>query len=73
MPIMDIQDIVKKAGGTKHVSTALGLTYQAVHKWESVPSKHVWRVAQMAGMSPEDVRPELFTPAERVAELRSAT
>jgi len=57
---MDIQEIVEKAGGAKEVAAALDLTYQAVHQWQQVPAKHVFKVAKMAKVKPEKVRPEMF-------------
>jgi DNA-binding transcriptional regulator YdaS (Cro superfamily) len=57
---MDIQEIVEKAGGAKKVAGALNLTYQAVHQWEQVPAKHVFKVARMAKVEPEKVCPEMF-------------
>lgn len=57
---MDIQEIIEKAGGKHQVANALGLTYMAVHQWKAVPTRHVIKVAKMAKLKPEQVRPEMY-------------
>lgn len=54
-----VQGILDMAGGRNHVANALGLTIQTVDKWERrIPGKHARRVAIMAGLPLEIVRPD---------------
>ena len=64
---VDAKAIIEKAGGRYAVADATGVTYQAVQQWEQtmVPARRAVLVASMAGMKPEDVRPDVFY---RVAE-----
>lgn len=54
-----VQGILDMAGGRNCVANALGLTIQTVDKWERrIPGKHARRVAIMAGLPLEIVRPD---------------
>lgn len=37
----------------------LGISRQAVHKWQRVPRKQLRRVAEISGMPAETLRPDL--------------
>ena len=57
---MDTKDVIEKAGGHRAVASALGLSTQAVYSWKAVPAKHLFKVAEMAKVKPQEVRPEMF-------------
>lgn len=59
---MDTKQIIAKAGGVVKVARALGLTHPSVSVWKQVPPPHVRAVANMAGLHPSEVRPDLYDP-----------
>ena len=57
---MDIQIILNKAGGVRAMADALGLTTQGVYKWKRVPAEHVFKVSELTGFHPTELRPDLY-------------
>lgn len=54
-----VQGILDLAGGPAEVARTLGLSIQTVSKWERrIPGQHARRVAIMAGLPLEIVRPD---------------
>lgn len=53
---------IKKAGGPRVLGTELGLTKQAVLKWEEVPAKHVLTVERLSGVTRYELRPDIYGP-----------
>lgn len=51
---------LNKAGGVNALSNALAITHGAVSQWEVVPAKRVLAVAAITGISPADLRPDLY-------------
>lgn len=54
-------------GATKRVADGLGISTAAVSQWERVPRDRVAQVAAILGVSPADLRPDLYAarqPAE---------
>jgi pyruvate kinase len=53
-------------GATKRLADGLGISTAAVSQWERVPRDRVVQAARILGVSPEDLRPDLYTsePAE---------
>lgn len=59
-----VEGVLSLAGGRAAVAVALGLTIQAVAKWDRrIPGKHAREVAIMAGLPLEIVRPDLVRAA----------
>lgn len=57
-----VQGILAIAGGSGEVARKLGITVQAVLKWDRrIPSQHAREVAIMAGLPLAVVRPDLVT------------
>ena len=66
---MDTKDIVDKAGGVYAVAEAFGITRQAVEQWiktNRVPAHQALAVADMAGLPPSQIRPDIY-PAKLFA------
>ena len=62
---MDTQSIIRRAGGPTKVARAIGLrSHATVIGWKRVPDVHVRIVARMAGLTPHDLRPDVFGPDE---------
>ena len=55
-----LTEIIKRAGGRRAIARALGMTEQAVGQWRQVPPRWAVDVAAMAGMSPTEIRPDVF-------------
>lgn len=59
---MTTTDIITKAGGVTAVARACGLTHPSVSVWRQVPPRHARTVAKLAGLHPNDIRPDLYDP-----------
>lgn len=57
---MKVETIIKKAGGAKALADALGLYKQTVYQWKRVPAHHVLKVAEITGLEPKQIRPDVF-------------
>lgn len=53
--------IFARPGFAADVARALDVTHQNVSGWNRVPAHHVIAVAGMLGMTPEQVRPDIFS------------
>lgn len=63
-----VDGILAAAGGPAAVANACGLTVQAVAKWgRRVPERHAQKVAVMAGLPLEIVRPDLVREGHGLA------
>lgn len=49
-------------GTQGELGTHLGITKQAVNQWKEVPAKYVLDVADLLGLPPEFIRPDVFSP-----------
>lgn len=49
------------------LAVALGVSYQAVHKWRRVPAERVLDVERLRGISRSTLRPDLYPPEDRPA------
>lgn len=60
---MRVRDIISRAGGARLVAQRLGVSPQGVYAWLKVPAHQCIRVARMAGLEPEAVRPDMWQDA----------
>lgn len=51
-------------GATKRLARELGISTAAVSQWERVPRDRVVEVAAILGVSPEELRPDLYRTEE---------
>ena len=49
-------------GLSSAIARACGIRRQAVHNWRRVPPKRVLTVANLIGLTPEQIRPDVFKP-----------
>jgi Putative antitoxin of bacterial toxin-antitoxin system, YdaS/YdaT len=52
--------IFSEWGLSLKVAKACGVTRGAVNQWKRVPTDHMHAVADLIGMRPEDIRPDIF-------------
>lgn len=64
---MEVGEIIKAAGGPSRVARELGRSHATVLGWKKVPAEHARRIAQIAGLEPADVRPDLYGPVRETA------
>lgn len=57
---MDVREIIRRAGGTCAVAKKTSRSHSTVSLWKRVPAEIAVDVAAMAGISPEQVRPDIF-------------
>ena len=50
----------KKLGGPTALAKDLGITYQALWKWERVPVEHCARIAELSRISRRRLRPDIY-------------
>jgi len=51
-------------GGTQAIALKVGITFQAMSYGTRVPAEHAPTVARLAGLTPHDVRPDVFGPSD---------
>lgn len=62
---LGIKEIVRAAGGPMKIAAALGLDHSAISKWRQVPVHHVIRIAEMSGISIEEILAIAVPPGQR--------
>lgn len=62
-PDKAIELIRAERGLAVRVAEACGIDRAAVYQWERVPIARVYEVAELLGMSVEDIRPDIFRKA----------
>lgn len=68
---MDTASIIEAAGGPSKLAKALGLDHSSVIGWRKanrIPAERVKRVAEMTGIAPHVIRPDIFDPPSQAAE-----
>lgn len=59
---------IAKIGGVNATAEALAITHGAVSQWEVVPAKRVLAIAALTGISPADLRPDLYPDPITITE-----
>ena len=68
-----VKKAVRAAGNKNRLAEALGITWPAVYKWKRIPRKRLQQVAQITGLSLEDLDPDLYQEGSLVrTKKRSA-
>jgi len=57
---MDTKTVIEKAGGLTKLSSHLNIHHSTVHGWKRVPAHHVLKVSTITGISPHELRPDVF-------------
>jgi len=53
-------EAIEKAGGATKVADELGITQSAVSQWERVPANRLFLFAEVTGVDPKRLRPDMF-------------
>lgn len=51
---------IAKAGGGSALGRAVGLSRQAISKWQWIPDEYLNRVGRVTGLALKQLRPDLF-------------
>jgi DNA-binding transcriptional regulator YdaS (Cro superfamily) len=62
----DIEVVFQRAGGRKVVAGALNIKVPSTYDWKRVPPDRVAAMSKLTGMTPHELRPDIF-PAEQGA------
>lgn len=57
--------VFSKPGFAAEIARHLETTHQNVSQWNHVPAHHVIEIAPLLGMSPEQIRPDIFRKRKR--------
>ena len=52
-------------GLSAEIARACGISRQAINQWKRVPPQQVLTVATIMGLTPEQIRPDVFRPKKR--------
>lgn len=52
--------VLEASGGCVALAKELGINSQAISQWERVPASRVGRISAITGMTPHEIRPDLF-------------
>ncbi|MBB2157226.1 hypothetical protein HLH33_13045 [Gluconacetobacter diazotrophicus] len=64
---MDVSSIIKRAGGVVAVARAINRHPSTISGWRRVPAEVAVDVAQLAGLEPSDIRPDVFRDPKSLA------
>jgi DNA-binding transcriptional regulator YdaS (Cro superfamily) len=66
---------IERAGGTKPLAIALGITPEAIYVWDRVPVLRVLDVERITGVPRHELRPDIYPPpdSDRQSEGQGAT
>jgi pyruvate kinase len=59
-----LERLMQIRGATKRLADGLGISTAAVSQWDRVPRDRVVRAAAILGVSPADLRPDLYQVSE---------
>lgn len=52
--------VLEAAGGRAALAESLGISPPAISQWERIPAERVGQVSRVTGMSPAEIRPDIF-------------
>jgi DNA-binding transcriptional regulator YdaS (Cro superfamily) len=55
-----VEAAAKRVGGPTALARDLGITYQALWRWQRVPLAHCHRVAELSKISRKRLRPDVY-------------
>jgi len=55
---------MSERGVAQAIALKIGITSQPVSQWSRVPAEHAPTVARLAGLTPHDVRPDVYGPSD---------
>jgi pyruvate kinase len=56
-----LERLMQIRGATKRLADGLGISTAAVSQWDRVPRDRVVQAAAILGVSPRELRPDLYT------------
>jgi len=58
---------IEIAGSQVKLAKLLGISHQAVNKWQSVPTRHLIKIEQITGVHRSLLRPDLYEePGQKI-------
>lgn len=62
-----LQQAIEIAGSQVKLAKLLGITHQAISKWQDVPIHHLIRIEQLTGVHRSLLRPDLYEePGQKI-------
>jgi DNA-binding transcriptional regulator YdaS (Cro superfamily) len=55
------------------IAKALGIQRQAITQWTEVPWNRVLKVAEVTGLTPHEIRPDIYPPPPATSDVPSAS
>jgi len=67
-----LKKALKAAGGVTALAGQLGIVPSAIPQWRRAPAHHCLAIAKLTGISPHELRPDIFGAAPVAAPERAA-
>jgi len=62
-----LREALRRAGSPAKLAEKLGVSRQAVSKWESVPTRHIIEIERLTGVHRSLLRPDLYLePGQKI-------
>ena len=65
-----VKKAIRAAGNINRLAVMLGITWPAIYKWKRIPRKRLQQVAQVTGLSLEELDPDLYREGNLVRTKR---
>jgi DNA-binding transcriptional regulator YdaS (Cro superfamily) len=60
-----LQEAIRRVGNASKLAEKLGVSRQAVSKWEGVPTHHIIAIERLTGIHRSLLRPDLYEERSR--------
>jgi DNA-binding transcriptional regulator YdaS (Cro superfamily) len=64
-----VMSLIRERGLSAAIAKRLGINRQAISQWTEVPWNRVFIVAEVTGLQPHEIRPDIYPPPPQNSEI----